>query len=414
MSSRQFYIVLSIFLISLKIQKMPCLVSSALGKDIWVMAMLYFVIEIGIVMLALYLAKKTKDFKLEGQSNTFKVIAKGVFILASVYFLFQSILFYETIQDLFEHILFDNLPWTVFSLLLVAAVFYLASSGFKNIILNFELYSVIIFVSLFVVAIFGGLQTNFTNVLPLNTINFKMVFKSFFDYNFWFGDFIIVYLLALESHKVKAKWTFVTYLVSALFVVLIYIEFAGIYLSYAPMQANLISVLSEQSMLGVNIGRIDWFLILMSEIGTILCSGLCMFYAKKFASKVFTKVNHNIIIIVLMLILYLLDVLLLVDTHIKEIIFVDNISYISVALKVIFVISCIVIGFKSKNSLAQNSPNQNSNQTKNSLKSSNKKSAGNFAEKPKLKLSLAGKVQDKANKGSKGGDKVWKDFLKNI
>ncbi len=373
MTCRQFYIMIAVFVISLKIQKLPCFVSAALEKDGYLLILLYFIIEFALICLAMFIAKRTKDQSYEFSDSVVLRVLKNLLLIAvAFYFLMQGVLFYEAIQDLFSHILFENLPWTLFSILLIALVFYLANSGLKNISLSFELYAFIIFGSLLLITIFGAVRTDFSTVLPFQTINFGKIVSSATDFSFWFGDFFIVLLLAREAKEIKLKWTLLVYTISMLLLCLMYVEFYSIYVSYSSMQPSMISTLSEQSMLGVDIGRIDWFLILLSEIGTILCSGVCLYFAKKSLHSVIPKIGEGYILAALMLILYLLDILLLVDFRIKMIVYIDCLKYVALGIKVVVIIVGTILAVCSKKS----------NQTK-SEKTSQNNSAQRFLKEEK-------------------------------
>lgn len=354
---------LAVMVVTLKIQKLPCILSGIMGKDAYVMIMLYFVIELFLVMLAFFIANRTRNHTYEFKDNlALRLFKRVLLIAAGLYFLMQGVLFYEAIQDLFAHILFENLPWTLFSLLLVALVFYLANSGLRNIALNYELYAFIVFGSLIMILIFGAVRTDVTSVLPLQTINFSAVKNSFVKINFWFGDFFFVLVLARESKEIKFKWTVLTYVIAMVFVISMVIVFTGIYLSYSPMQPSLVSVLSEQSMLGVDIGRIDWFLILLSEIGTILSSGVCLYFAKKCIHGAMPKIKQGYILAVLMLALYLLDVLLLVDLRMKLIVYMGILSYFGLAIKIIVLIVGVILAICAKNERKDETQNKDDNE----------------------------------------------------
>ena len=255
----------------------------------------------------------------------------------------QGSLFYEAIQDLFSHVLFDNLPWTLFSLLLIFAVFYLASTGIVNIARNFELYFFVILISYIILAILGGIQADFTNILPVKLSLVKATYKNFFDYNIWFGDFFLILFLGANAKDIKLKWTVLTYTFSALFVALLLVEFNGIYLNYSANQPSLISTISEQSILGIDIGRVDWFLILATEIGSILCCGLCLHFAKNCLSAIAPKVKSNYFLLGLMLVLYFADILVLVDTNIKEVLFLNYASIFAIAVKTISFVLLVAV-----------------------------------------------------------------------
>lgn len=360
MTSRQFYIALAIIVVCIKIQKFPCLLAGATQKNGYVLILAYFLINLLCIALGFYVLKKTKNKSFQyTNSKGMKLLKNAFLILLTLYFFTQGILLYEAIQDLFAHILFDNLPWTLFSLLLIIAVFFLANRGVTCIARNFELYAFIIIASLIAISVFGGMETSFTNIFPLQDISLSQVFSNFVKFNTWFGDFFLVIALGKVSKDIKFKWTILTYIVAIAFVILVDIEFYGIYGAYASLQPSLVSVISEQSMLGVNIGRIDWFLILFSQIGTILGSATCFFFAKTCLAEVFKKVNPLLILGSLIAVLYVFDAFVLVDIHIKEVIFFDYICYFTAAMNILIILVLIVFALKKeKNDGVQSNANK--------------------------------------------------------
>lgn len=344
MTSKQFYITLCIFIVSLKVQRLPCLMCLILDNNTYILFLLYFLIDFLCILLALFILKvlRKRNFLLSQKNKTMAVIVKIALLFVALYFMLQGTLFYEAIQDLFSHILFNNLPWTLFSLLLIACVFYLAQSGIKNIARNFELYFLIIVISYAMLAMFGGLHSDFSTILPFQSIEIKTTAKHFLDYNIWFGDFFIVLFLGANSKNVKLKWTLLTYIVSAAYVLLMVIEYNGIYQYYACMQSSLISMISEQSMLGIDIGRLDWFFILATEIGSILSCGICLHFAKNCLSLTFPKIKSNYMLILLVTALYLVDVLYLVDINSKVELFYNFAGIFALSVKVLSLISMTI------------------------------------------------------------------------
>ena len=351
MSARQFYIILFVMVVSLKVQKLPSLISQSLEKDSYIVVLMFLLINLFLICLAFFILKKTKNFSLENSPKNlivrcFKTL---LFVGISIYFLSQTLLLYESIQNLFSHVLFYELPWTLFSLMLAFAVFYLAYTGIENISLNFELYAGIIIIGLIVISIFGGTKSDFASVLPFSTINVKNVISAVLDYNIWFGDFFLILCLGKHTSHAKLKWTALVYMVAMLFVSLLYVEFYGIYESYTPMKPSLISVLSEQSMLGVNIGRIDWFFILFAEIGTILSAGACLYFSKQSLCSAFPKFKSKYACILLTAIIYFVDIFYLVDIFKQEELFSKILPIVMLVVKLVsfFVLLFIAVFRKS-------------------------------------------------------------------
>lgn len=366
MTSKQFYIVLSIFIISLKVQRLPCLMCIVFANNTHILFLIYFLVDFLLILLALFILKvlRKRNFLMSQKNKVVAVFVKIGLLFVAIYFIFQGTLFYEAIQDLFSHILFDNLPWTLFSLLLVACVFYLAASGIKNIARNFELYFFIIAISYIVLAVLGGIHANFSCIYPFEAIQVDLTVSKLLDYNIWFGDFFIVLFLGANTKEVKVKWTLLTYLVSVAFVLLLVVEYNGIYEYYACMQSSLISMISEQSMLGIDIGRFDWFLILITEIGSILSCGVCLHFAKNCLSLSIPKIKPNYHLIIIVLVLYFMDIFYLVDIDAKVDLFYNFAGIFALVVKIaslfLLTIASIYVNHKTKQKPTQSkkSPKQ--------------------------------------------------------
>ena len=355
-TSKQFYIMLFITTISLKVQKLPSIIYDKLGKDGYLILLLYFAVDMALITLAFFVLKTLKNRPLMPQNkNTLVMLTSKLLVLAIVvYFVIQGLLLYESIQNLFEHILFDNLSWVVFSLLLLFTIFFLASSGITNIARNFELYFVVIIISYLLISIFGASKADFSAILPLDTINAKLIVSKFVDFNLWFGDFFLVLFMGRHAKEIKLKWTMLIYSLTIVFILFLYVELNGIYGDYTAMKPSLITTITEQSMLGVGIGRVDWFLILITEIGTILSCGTCIFFSKQCLGYIFPKCKDSYLLVAISVALYLVDVFYLVDTHLRESVFSGYMSIISAATKwisfALIVAVCVVFKIKAKKS----------------------------------------------------------------
>lgn len=337
MTSRQFYLMIWIITVSLKIQKAPNLIYNYLQKDSYLLIFAFLLINIVGICLTFFMLKKTKGDKITDYGNgiVLTIIKKLLLICSVIYFILQAELLFEAIQDLFSNILFDNLPWSVFGILLLFAIFYLAHSGITNIAVNFELYAPIILGSYLLISIMGGLHTDFTEIFPFQTVSIKSVLDQIVSFNIWFGDFFLIFFLGRHAKDIKLSKTLMVYISAMVFVILLYIEYVGMYYAHATMQPNLITVITDKSMIGLNVGRADWFLILFTEIGTILSCAVCLFVAKRCLSVVLPKIKKHYLILAIVLVMGALDYFYLIDINAKKKFFINQISGFSFAFKMI-------------------------------------------------------------------------------
>lgn len=350
MSARQFYIVLAISVITMKMQKLPCLVAGELGKDSWIFFLVYTLINIiGIVLVFVILKRLDLKTVLKSSKNKFFNILRFVLMVVTLlYFLVQALLVYEHIQGLFANTLFDSLSWSFFSLLLIFAVFFLAHRGIENIALNFELYTWIIVVSLVLLAIFGATQTNYSVILPLETIDFGNILSKLQMFSCWFGDFFLVLYLSVKARDIKLSKTLFVYTASMMFMTFLVVVFIGIYDKVAPLAPGLISVISEQSLLDLSIGRVDWFLILFTEMGAILACAVNLYFANLCLHSAFPKARPIYLKVFNVAILYVLDIFLLVDLNAKIRFFCGFMCYVTNVVSVFTLLVLFgIILFKS-------------------------------------------------------------------
>lgn len=385
MSARQFYIVLAISVITMKMQKLPVLVAGELGKDSWLLFLIYTLINvIGIILVFVILKYVDLKTVLKPSKNKFFNILRFFLMLVTLlYFLVQAILVYEHIQGLFANTLFDSLSWSFFSLLLLFAVFFLAHRGIENLALNFELYTWIIVVSLVLLSIFGMTQADYSTILPLETINMKDILSKLQMFSCWFGDFFLVLYLGIKARDIKLSKTLSVYILSMLFMTLLVVVFIGIYDKTAPIVPGLISGISEQSLLDLSIGRIDWFLILFTEMGAILTCAVNLYFANLCLHSAFPKVKPIYLKIFNTFTLYFLDIFILVDLNAKIRFFCGFMCYVTNVVSVFTMVVLFGIVFhklangqgKINHQNVQNSILEIKNQGENTLIQKKKKQA---------------------------------------
>ena len=358
MSARQFYIVLAISVITMKMQKLPCLVAGELGKDLWLFFLVYALINIiGIIIVFFILRRVDIKSVLKPSKNYFFNILRFILMLATLlYFLIQALLVYEHIQGLFANTLFDNLSWSFFSVLLLFAVFFLAHRGIENIALNFELYTWLIVGAFVLLSIFGATQTDFSVILPFQTINFGAILSKLQMFSCWFGDFFLVLYLGIKARDIKLSKTLFVYILSMLFMTFLVVVFIGIYDKTAPLVPGLISVISEQSLLELSIGRLDWFLILFTEMGAILACSVNLYFANLCLHSAFPKARPFYLKIFNAGVLYVLDIFLLVDLNAKIRFFCGFMCYVTNVVSVFTLV--MLLGIMIYKSFKGNKPNE--------------------------------------------------------
>lgn len=365
LTKRQALFLMTICLLASKVQRLPSLVASANGRHGYLVFLLLGGIDILMLLVCLLFnklaGKQTTYLVLQKTSGAF--FTKLIYILFAVYFFFNCILPYEAVHDLFANILFDHLSWPLYSLILVGSVLFVSSRGLKNIGRLSEVFFYLIIGSLLFLLIMGACTTDFHRIMPIYDIQGKVLLETCFNYNIWFGDFLIIYMFVGKTKQSDGKmgWPFiVVYIGLILLITFTYMVFYGLYENLASDQNSLISSISQFALLGLDIGRVDWFLVLFFQISTILSSscylylaGYCLFevFSSHKASQVSKEEKEHkeakkllIILSVLVLAIYLLDVYLFKSNHEGVAIMANITKYFGVFMVILLPIILLIIG----------------------------------------------------------------------
>ena len=92
---------------------------------------------------------------------------------------------------------------------------------------------------------------------------------------------------------------------SSLFVIFAFITYYGIYQEVTPLKRNWLTKVSQFALLSLDIGRLDWFLILFGELATIITAGVFVYCSAYCFQEVFQTKKINYIIYIILGILYL-------------------------------------------------------------------------------------------------------------
>ena len=315
LNKKQAIVLVILCTLSNKVQRLPSLLATNLGRHGWLVFLIMGGIDLLFLIIALwfnYLAKNKTTYEIcKNAGGSF--FAKAIFVLFAIYFFVESLLPFEAVHDLFANILFDHLSWSVYSLILVATVLFLASRGLRNIGRTSEIFFYIIVLSFIVLIGLGTNTTNLNRILPFADVNLSLTLKSCFDYNLWFGDFLVIYIFVGKIKNCDKKFNILAIISFAVYVLVVsftYMVFYGLYEHLSPDRNSLISSISQFALLDLDIGRVDWFLVLFFQIDTIIASAFYLYASGYAIAKVFNIKKYIYVLVPLVGALYFVDIFL--------------------------------------------------------------------------------------------------------
>lgn len=316
---RQAIFIFIICTISSKLQTLPCLLVESSGKGLW--AILLFGALIDAIFLTLTILVNKLCPNLTMFDIIKKIFGKPIAIIFSimliVYFLLTAFLPYEAVRNVFANNLFDTLPWTFYSIFLIFAVGYLAFCGLKTIGRSAELYFVIIVSSVGLLILLGAFSTNYERILPIFDFDIAKIPAHYLNHALWFGDYMIFFALMGQIDTTRSALKFkdvLIYLSCIAIYIFAYIIFYGQYSLLGASQTSLLTSISSFSLLNLSIGRMDWFLVLFTQIASVLSLSTYIYCIANSANVIFGKKHYGICSIISVLTIYLLHVFLYGNT----------------------------------------------------------------------------------------------------
>lgn len=315
LTKRQVLFLVIITTLANKTQRLPSLISAQLGRHGWLVFVILGLVDVAFVSLALWANKINKSktcYELCKQTcGTF--VAKLVVFILGAYFFIKALLPFEAVHDAFSTVLFDNLPWPLYSLFFVVAIILICIYGLNAIGRVSEPFVYLFLLSFVVLLGLGASSADLSKVLPFAEFDISQISDACWDFCLWFGGFVIIFMFMgrVKEDDGKMGWPIIlAVLIVNLAMAFGYVVFYGLYENLSPEKANFISSISQFALLNVDIGRIDWFFVLCYQFGEFISIGLYLCLAIKCFSEVFGIKNRVIVSFVVVITIYMLDVLL--------------------------------------------------------------------------------------------------------
>lgn len=344
-NKRQFVILVLICVVATKLQRMFSVLSLKAGRDGWLILMIVGAVDILFLMFSLWFFNRHNNsnistFDVIGQAfgRPFKFIS---YIAISAYFIVIAVLPFVATHDLFANVLFDQLDYSIFGIFYCLVVFFVALRGLQTMGRQGEIYFYVIALGFVGIAVLGFFSTDLSRIFPVFDIDASTLLGAIMELTIWFGDYIIVFFLVGKVDLKKGEkvwWSLIIPFAVIMLVIgpLLYAVFYGIYNNLAGFQNNAASSLTQFSLLALDIGRVDWFLVLFEQISTIFSSSVFIFIGATCFCSAFGIKKITIPAIVLTVALFLVDILLFIDMSKAVPIFIETFDIFEIVMNCLF------------------------------------------------------------------------------
>ncbi|MBE7088496.1 MAG: hypothetical protein E7370_03125 [Clostridiales bacterium] len=308
-SVRQICFILIAFNVCGKVLLYPTNLSFYTNNDLWIAALIDFLIHGVAVWAAAYACSKSDLTLYTRLQNAFgKIPAKIIMGLFALYFLFASILplgehklyvqdiFYDTIPSLIPF-----LPFFIFSV-------YAGAKGLNSAARAADLCFILFIISVGTIIVMSFDEVDFSNLLPVFSNSPQTVLQGALTGATRFSEaaYILLFMGHFKYKKGDALKITVSYGVGGLIVLLVCVIFYGI---YADLSSNIFFVISKISTFFSavnNVGRVDYIALYALEIvmlfSLVLKVQACRYCVEKaigFSNGAIISVAINAVLIIL-------------------------------------------------------------------------------------------------------------------
>lgn len=349
-SRRQAIILFLICTMSSKLQLLPCLLAGEVERDLWIVLLFGAIIDTAFLFLTILINKLCPNMSIHDllRQTYGKVVTFIIGILFFAYFICTSVLPFEAVRDVFASNLFDSIPWQVFALFFLICVGYLSFSGLRTLGRTAELYFYVILFSITGLILLGAINTSWSEILPAFQTSQSKICSTYMMHSIWFGDYMIFYVLTgrIKPGECGLKYKDILLWCGAICIyVLSYIVLWDLYGITTSSQASLLSSISAFSLLNLEIGRLDWFLVLFSQIASVVSCSTYIYCASECIYQLFGRKNFGICVIISTTLLYLADIIIFNNIDKGITFFTQKISIISFILQILIPLLCLISVF---------------------------------------------------------------------
>lgn len=301
----------AVCIIATKFQRFPALLAKDYESNGWVFLLCMLVFDLFFVWLVVSTLKKLKDktlFELL-EEKLGKVVKIIICIILAVYFFFKAVITYRGTHEFFANMLFDKLSWFYFSILFALLLIVMVGGGLNDIGRSAELYSYIIGFGLITSIALGVIKTDLWNIMPIMDMEIGDFLGSSLKHLPWLGDYLIIlfFIGNVKLDKSPTKPIMLSYTVTSLLIVTVYVIFYCINESLSVYQANSLSAITQYSLIGLGVGRPDWFLVLFVFMSTIIANAFYVYAYTLSVSEIFMFKRSYLLISIMVFILFIVD-----------------------------------------------------------------------------------------------------------
>ncbi len=290
LKTRQICFFFIAFLPVTKMFMLPSIISASANEDMWICSLINLILDfITVLSLSLICKNLKTDFKglLENCfGKTGKIIVLSLYF---IYFLLKAFLPFNEQKDYVELTLYLNMPKILYFLPIFVSTFYIATKRLRVFGRLADVFLPITIIGYVLIIALAIPNTDLTAILPIGANGIEKIFNGTLNSFTWFGDCVyLLFFIGNFSYKKRDCLKIIlSFIVSAIMVILFMIIFYGIFTSIGFRQRFALTETSKYTTVIANTGRFDYIGITCILLSNIVAMSLPVYFASDILNEIF-------------------------------------------------------------------------------------------------------------------------------
>lgn len=274
-----------------KIFFMPGLISKIAEEGLILSALLNYLIDFLLLLVILKFYNNQDNFSFYNmlESSYGKFISKAIISLYALFFMFKVFVPMIEEKNSIELTFYETQPNVLTYIPVFAITFYVSLKGIKSFARSMEIVTILFFVGIFIIYLLSFNVGDYDNLLPFIPRNPKTIFDASFKTLLWFGDpiYILFFLNEVKKDKKMTPKIILSYVISALIIIVLLAIFYAIFGSIAKRQFYAPIKMSKYSISLSNIGRFDYIGTLLLSFASIFLIAMPLMFASSLIKRAY-------------------------------------------------------------------------------------------------------------------------------
>lgn len=292
LNSRQLcFIIITTATVS-KLFFMPALLSGIAEEGLILSCLINYLIDFILLFIILKVYKNNENFCFFKmlESSYGKVVSKAIITLYALFFLFKVFIPMIEEKNSIELTFYETQPNVLTYIPIFAITFYVSLKGIKSFSRSMEIVTILFFVGISIILLLSFNVGDYDNLLPFFSKNPKSMLEGAFKTLLWFGDpiYILFFLNEIKKDNKMTKKVVISYLVSAIIILIVLTVFYAIFGSIAKRQFYAPIKMSKYSITLSNIGRFDYVGSLILSFASIFLIAMPLMFSSSLIKRVYS------------------------------------------------------------------------------------------------------------------------------